>query len=96
MMTPPAVRQGHVSGLDQALQNARDVRGRLVGFVDHENRAVAHSSHQRRRVKDNVPSLDRGLLCQRLHRRVAVELDVLSWGVEQPQQLVHDFVLSHA
>uniref|UniRef100_A0A182J4I3 Uncharacterized protein n=1 Tax=Anopheles atroparvus TaxID=41427 RepID=A0A182J4I3_ANOAO len=90
------VGQQHLAGLDERLEDAGDVDGRLVRLVHHQHVARPDRLHQRRVLVLDAPVAHRRLQRQRLDRRVAVQLDVLARPVHQLQQPVDDLVLAHA
>uniref|UniRef100_A0A182UJF5 Uncharacterized protein n=1 Tax=Anopheles melas TaxID=34690 RepID=A0A182UJF5_9DIPT len=90
------VGQQHLAVLDERLQYAGDVDGRLVRLVHHQHVPVPDRLHQRRVFVRDPAVPHRRLQRQRLDGGVAVQLDVLARPPHQLQQPVDDLVLADA
>uniref|UniRef100_A0A182UUB4 Uncharacterized protein n=1 Tax=Anopheles merus TaxID=30066 RepID=A0A182UUB4_ANOME len=90
------VGQQHLAVLDERLQYAGDVDGRLVRLVHHQHVPVPDRLHQRRVLVRDPAVPHRRLQRQRLDGGVAVQLDVLARPPHQLQQPVDDLVLADA
>lgn len=92
---PPTVRQDHVSVFEQSFQDANDLERGLVRFVDHQDPSFPTRSHQRRVAVSHDAVLERWRERERLHGRIAMQLDVLAFTPEQAQQPVDQLVLAN-
>ena len=72
------VAEEHLSVFHEALEDAHDLRGRLVGLVDDKAAAVLHGRHEGAVVPLDYAVFKSWRESQRLDGGVSVQLNVLS------------------